>query len=153
MASRKQHPAELRERAVARVFELRAESGNPRGSIARVGEPLGLNPETLRNWVERAEIDGGQRPGTTTDDKKRIAELERENRELRRANEILKAASAYFARELDPRFPRSSSSSLHTRAGSEWSRPARSWKYRRRPITRRRRERRIRLRGTSVTRC
>jgi transposase len=106
MASRKQHPAELRERAVAMVFEPRAESGNPRGSIARVGERLGLNPETLRNWVERAEMDGGQRPGTTTDDKKRIAELERENRELRRANEILKAASAYFARELDPRFPR-----------------------------------------------
>jgi transposase len=106
MASRKQHPAELRERAVAMVFELRAESGNPRGSIARVGERLGLNPETLRNWVERAEIDGGQRPGTTSDDKKRIAELERENRELRRATEILKAASAYFARELDPRFPR-----------------------------------------------
>jgi transposase len=106
MASRKQHPAELRERAVAMVFELRAESGNPRGSIARVGERLGINPETLRNWVERAEIDGGQRPGTTSDDRKRIVELERENRELRRANEILKAASAYFARELDPRFPR-----------------------------------------------
>jgi transposase len=106
MASRKQHPAELRGRAVAMVFELRAESGNPRGSIARVGERLGINPETLRNWVERAEIDSGQRPGTTSDDKKRIAELERENRELRRANEILKAASAYFARELDPRFPR-----------------------------------------------
>jgi transposase len=106
MASRKQHPVELRERAVAMVFELRAESGNSRGSIARVGERLGINPETLRNWVERAEIDGGQRPGTTSDDKKRIAELERENRELRRANEILKAASAYFARELDPRFPR-----------------------------------------------
>ena len=106
MASRKQHPAELRERAVAMVFELRAESGNPRGSIARVGERLGVNPETLRNWVERTEIDGGQRPGTTSDDRKRIAELEREVRELRRANEILKAASAYFARELDPRFPR-----------------------------------------------
>jgi transposase len=106
MASRKQHPAELRERAVAMVFELRAESGNPRGSIARVGERLGINPETLRNWVERAEIDGGHRPGTTSDDKKRISELERENRELRRANEILKAASAYFARELDPRYPR-----------------------------------------------
>jgi transposase len=106
MATRKQHPAELRERAVAMVFELRAESGNPRGSIARVSERLGINSETLRNWVERAEIDGGQRPGTTSDDKKRIAELERENRELRRANEILKAASAYFARELDPRLPR-----------------------------------------------
>jgi transposase len=106
MASRKQHPAELRERAVAMVFELRVESGNARGSIARVGERLGVNPETLRNWVERAEIDGGQRPGTATDDKKRIADLEREIRELRRANEILKAASAYFARELDPRYPR-----------------------------------------------
>jgi transposase len=106
MTTRKQHPAELRERAVAMVFELRAESGNARGSIARVGERLGINPETLRNWVERAEIDGGQRPGTATDDKKRIAELEKEVRELRRANEILKAASAYFARELDPRYPR-----------------------------------------------
>src|SRR5712671_5902194 len=92
MASRKQHPAELRERAVAMVFELRAESGNARGSIARVGERLGINPETLRNWVEKAEIDSGQRPGTTSDDKKRITELEREVRELRRANEILKAA-------------------------------------------------------------
>jgi transposase len=61
-----------------------------------------LNPP----WVEKAEIDSGQRPGTTSDDKKRIAELEKEVRELRRANEILKAASAYFARELDPRLPR-----------------------------------------------
>ena len=65
-----------------------------------------INPETLRNWVEKAEVDSGQRPGTTSDDRKRIAELEREVRELRRANEILKAASAYFARELDPRLPR-----------------------------------------------
>jgi transposase len=88
------------------VMELRAETGNPRGSIARVGRQLGINTETLRNWVNKAEVDSGQRPGTTTDDRKRIAELERENRELRRANEILKAASAYFARELDPRYPR-----------------------------------------------
>jgi transposase len=60
----------------------------------------------LRSWVKQAEIDGGVRPGATTDDKQRITELEKENRELRRANEILKAASAYFARELDPRLPR-----------------------------------------------
>jgi transposase len=60
----------------------------------------------LRSWAKQAEIDGGLRSGTTTDDKQRIAELEKENRELRRANEILKAASAYFARELDPRLPR-----------------------------------------------
>jgi transposase len=106
MSSRKQHPAELRERAVAMVFELRAETGESRGTLARVGEKLGVNPETLRNWVEKAEVDNGQRPGATSDDKKRIAGLERENRELRRANEILKAASAYFARELDPRLPR-----------------------------------------------
>ena len=61
---------------------------------------------SLRTWIRQAEIDGGQRPGITTGDKQRIAELEREVRELRRANEILKAASAYFARELDPRLPR-----------------------------------------------
>jgi transposase len=106
VTTRKHHPAELRERAVAMVLELRAESGSTRGSLARVGQKLGINPETLRNWVEKAEIDNGQRPGTTSDDRKRIAELEREVRELRRANEILKAASAYFARELDPRSPR-----------------------------------------------
>jgi transposase len=104
--SRKQHPAELRERAVAMVFELRAESGSTRGTLAGVGHKLGINPETLRNWVEKAEVDSGQRPGTTSEDRKRIADLEREVRDLRRANEILKAASAYFARELDPRFPR-----------------------------------------------
>ena len=63
---------------------------------------LGINTETLRNWVNKAEVDSGQRPGMTSEDKKRISELERENRELRRANEILKAASAYFARELTP---------------------------------------------------
>jgi transposase len=106
MVSRKPYPAELRERAVQMVFELRAETGEARGSIARVGQRLGINTETLRNWVNRAEVDSGQRPGTTTEDKKRIAELEREIRELRRANEILKAASAYFARELDPGHPR-----------------------------------------------
>jgi transposase len=106
MSSRKAHPVELRERAVRMVFELRAETGNARGSIARVGHQLGINTETLRNWVNKAEVDSGQRPGTTTEDKKRITELEREVRELRRSNEILKAASAYFARELDPRYPR-----------------------------------------------
>jgi transposase len=106
MVSRKPHPDELRERAVKLVFEVRAETGNERGSIARVGRQLGINTETLRNWVNKAEVDSGQRRGTTSEDKKRIAELEREVRELRRANEILKAASAYFARELDPRSPR-----------------------------------------------
>jgi transposase len=88
------------------VFEVRKEMGSTRGSIKRVGERLGINPETLRNWVRQAEVDSGQRPGTSTADAQRIAELEREVRELRRANEILKAASAFFARELDPKLPR-----------------------------------------------
>jgi transposase len=71
-----------------------------------VAGQLGVHREALRTWIRQAEIDGGARPGTTTGDSRRIAELEREVRELRRANEILKAASAYFARELDPRLPR-----------------------------------------------
>jgi transposase len=88
------------------VFEVREREGKGRGEIARIAQQLGIHPEALRTWIRQAEIDGGQRPGTTTEDKQRIAELEREVRELRRANEILKAASAYFARELDPKLPR-----------------------------------------------
>jgi len=106
MAAQRKYPEELRERAVKMVFEIREQDGKGRGELARVGRQLGVHPEALRSWVKQAEIDGGERPGTTTGDKQRIAELEREVRELRRANEILKAASAYFARELDPRLPR-----------------------------------------------
>ena len=88
------------------VLEIRARDGRGRGELARVGRQLGVHPEALRGWVKQAEIDDGTRPGTSAEDQRRIAELEREVRELRRANEILKAASAYFARELDPRLPR-----------------------------------------------
>ena len=88
------------------MFEVRVREGKGHGEIARVAGQLGIHREALRTWIRQAEIDGGQRPGTATGDKQRIAELEREVRELRRANEILKAASAYFARELDPRLPR-----------------------------------------------
>src|SRR5690242_10621430 len=98
-----EYPDEVRERAVRMVFEIREQSGQQQGAIARVADKLGVNRETLRSWVKQAEIDGGRRPGTSTADGQRIAELERENRELRRPNEILKAASAFFARELDPR--------------------------------------------------
>jgi transposase len=91
---------------VQMVFDLRAESGTGRGSVMRVAGRPGVNSETLRGWVAKAEIDSGERPGMTGDDKKRIAELERELREVKRANEILKAAGAYFARELGPQLPR-----------------------------------------------
>jgi transposase len=106
MAAQRKYPEELRERAVKMVFEVREREGKGHGEIARIARQLGIHPEALRTWIRQTEIDGGQRPGTTTDDKQRISELEREVRELRRANEILKAASAYFARELDPRLPR-----------------------------------------------
>jgi transposase len=106
MAAQRKYPEELRERAVKMVFEVREREGKGRGEIARIARQLGIHPEALRTWIRQIEIDGGQRPGATTEDKQRIAELEREVRELRRANEILKAASAYFARELDPRLPR-----------------------------------------------
>jgi transposase len=106
MPAPKKYPDELRERAVRMVFDMRRETGQTTGTIARVADQLGVHREALRTWVRSAEVDSGKRPGTSTSDAQRIAELERENRELRRANEILKAASAYFARELDPRLPR-----------------------------------------------
>lgn len=106
MPAPKKYPDELRERAVRLVFEMRKSTGQRRGAIARVADQLGINRETLRNWVRQAEVDAGQRPGTSTADAQRIAELERENAELRRANDILKAASVFFARKLDPPRPR-----------------------------------------------
>ena len=90
------YPVELRESAVRMVLENRRLYGSQWGAICSVADKLGPTPETVRKWVRRAEIDGGARPGVTTADRARIKELERENRELRRANEILKAASAFF---------------------------------------------------------
>jgi transposase len=106
MPAQKKYPDELRERAVQAVFEIREREGKGHGEIARVADQLGVHREALRSWLQKTEIDAGTRPGIPTDAKQRISELEKENRELRRANEILKAASAYFARELDPRLPR-----------------------------------------------
>ena len=106
MPAPRKYPDEVRERAVRMVFEIRQESGQQQGAVARVADRLNINRETLRNWVRQAEVDGGQRPGTSTVDAQRIAELEREVRELKRANEILKAAASFFARELDPRLPK-----------------------------------------------
>ena len=100
------YPAELRERAVRMVLETIEQRKERYGVVTRVAHQLGIGTESLRGWVRQAEIDGGQRSGVTTADQRRIAELERENTELRRANEILRTASAFFARELDPRSPR-----------------------------------------------
>jgi transposase len=101
MAAPRKYPDELRDRAVRLVLEVRRESNSRHGAITRVGQQLGVNPETLRWWVRQAEIDAGHRVGTSTGDAERIAALERENDELRRANAILKSASVFFAAELD----------------------------------------------------
>src|SRR5262245_558052 len=104
--SQQRYPPELRERAVRLVLETLEQTGTRQGAVGRVARQLGIGTETLRGWVKRVEVDGGRRPGVPTEQQRRLAELERENRELRRANEILKAASAFLARELDPRLPR-----------------------------------------------
>jgi len=96
------YPVEMRERAVRLVIEHREEYPSEWAAILSIAQKFGMGHETLRKWVRKAEVDDGQRPGVSTDEAQRIKELERENRELRRANEILKSASAFFARELDP---------------------------------------------------
>ncbi|GAB2625478.1 transposase [Nocardioides ginkgobilobae] len=102
MAAPRKYPEELRERAIRMAVDLRRDPATRSGALRRVAEQLGINPETLRNWVGQAEIDEGHRSGVTTAEARRIAELEREVRELRRANEILRTASAFFAAaELD----------------------------------------------------
>jgi transposase len=95
---------ELRERAVRMVFEHAGEYPSQWAAIRSVAEKIGCPVEVLRRWVRQAERDAGQRPGLTTDERARLKQLEKENFELRRANEILKKASAYFAQaELDRR--------------------------------------------------
>jgi transposase len=91
----------VKERAVALVFSAIETSGERHGHVSRIARQLDIGPETLRHWVRQAEIDRGTRPGTTSAERERITELEKENRELRRANQILKEASVFFASELD----------------------------------------------------
>lgn len=100
---RGKYPDEMRERAVRMVFEAEGHCGSRWEAISSVADKLGPTPETVRKWVRRTEVDAGRRPGLTTDERERLKRLERENRELRRANEILKSASAFFAAELDGR--------------------------------------------------
>ena len=100
------YPPELRERAMRLVREHRDGHGSEWAAIQSVASKLGMSSETLRKWLRQEATERGLRPGVTGGERERIRELEREVRELRRANEILKAtASAFFARELDPRLP------------------------------------------------
>ena len=97
----RRYSPELKERAVRLVVALRAETGEKHGSVKRVAEQLDIGVESLRSWVKQAEIDSGTRAGVTSTEAARINELEQEVKELRRANSILKSASAFFAAELD----------------------------------------------------
>ena len=95
------YPEEFRQRAVRLLHEWRKERGVDEGGLQAVADQLGMNRETLRRWVIEHEVESGDRPGVTVAERSRIRELERENRELKRANEILKSAAAFFGAELD----------------------------------------------------
>ncbi|AMS04174.1 transposase [Acidipropionibacterium acidipropionici] len=101
MPAPRKYPEELKQRAVRLVLEAQSDPDTTRGAVRRIADQLGVGYETLRGWVRTAQIDAGTRPGTTSADQQRIQALEKENRELRRANEILKRASAFFAASLD----------------------------------------------------
>jgi transposase len=106
MSTSRRYPPEVRERCVRLVFEQERDYPSQWSAIRSIAEKSGMTAETLRTWVRQAERDGGRRPGLSTEERERLRILEKENKELRRANEILKAASSFFARELDPRLPR-----------------------------------------------
>ena len=102
MSKAKRYSPEVRERAVRMVFEHEKQYESRWATLLSISEKIGCTPETLRSWVKQTEIDTGRREGLSSEDKERLKALEKENKELRRANEILKTASAFFAQaELD----------------------------------------------------
>jgi transposase len=100
------YPAEVRERALRMVLEHQGEYPSQWKAVESIAKKIGVNHETLRIWVKQAQVDAGARSGVTSEEKDRIRQLERENKELRRANEILKAAATFFGAELDRQPPR-----------------------------------------------
>jgi transposase len=102
----KRYPAELRERAVRMVRELRQQDPADRTVVSRVARQLGVGDESLRSWVKQSEIDAGQRSGLTSAEREELTELRKEVKELRRANDILQAAASFFGAELDRRHKR-----------------------------------------------
>jgi transposase len=103
MSRPRRFPKEVRERAVRMLLDHRDEYDSQWAAIRSIAEKFDMSAETLRSWVRQHEVDSGERAGLTTDERAHMKELERENFELRRANEILKSASAFFAAELDRR--------------------------------------------------
>lgn len=104
MARESRYSPEVRERAVRMLHDQEPSHPSRWAALKSIAKKIGCTPETLRKWVERAEIDGGQKPGMTTSEREELKSLKREVRELKRANEILRTASAYFAQaELDRR--------------------------------------------------
>jgi transposase len=101
MARPSRYSAEFRARAMRLVAEARPDHDTEWAAITSVAHKLGVSSETLRKWIRQTEVDAGQRPGVTSDESAELKRLRRENAELRRANEILKSASAFFAAELD----------------------------------------------------
>jgi transposase len=99
----KRYPPELKERATRMVRDLRREDPNDQGVITRVARQLGVGAESLRSWVKQAEIDDGVRGGLTTEERTELTELRKENRDLKRSNDILQAAAIFFGAELDRR--------------------------------------------------
>lgn len=100
--STKRYPDELKARAVRMVLDHRAEYPTQYAAIKAVAERLDVGTESLRLWVKRADVDAGREPGVSSEERAEIKRLKRENAELKRANEILKSAASFFARELDP---------------------------------------------------